>query len=244
VTNASDPGFDIYAHLSRKPDANAACPQCGGIGGVTSNPELGTVCRLCGAPRIVMPEGVKLDEVARLALSKAEAARKSRGLFRGLGLVGIVGTAFGALLFLPIVFFSFWAALLTVLVVSAPSLAMTLFARAKSQSKSKEMTAALDAAWGSATAELVRAGKAKTPAEVAQALGVDAARAQQLLTLVSVDAEIGVANAPTLRIDTSGAALPPDPRFAALEAKAAAEQQAEAEAAAAEAHAQATERAK
>lgn len=238
-----DPGFDPYAHLARRPDASAACPLCGGIAGVDMHPELGTVCRLCGGPRIVMPEGTTLDETSRAALRKAEGARKARGLFRGLGVIGIVGTAFGALLSLPILFFSFWAALLTLLFVAVPSVAVALFSRAKAQSKSKEMTAALDAAWGSATAELVRAGKAKTPADIAKAFGIDAARAQQLLTLVSVDAEIGIAGAPTVRIDTSGAALPPDPRFAELEARAAAEQQAEAEASAADAHAKATERA-
>jgi hypothetical protein len=240
----ADPGFDPYAHLARRPDASAACPLCGGIAGVDMHPELGTVCKLCGAPRIVMPEGTPLDETVRATLRKAEGARKARGLFRGLGVVGIVGTAFGALLSLPILFFSFFAALLTLLFISAPSLAIALFARARAQSKSKELTASLDAAWGAATAELVRAGKARTPAELAKTLGIDLARAQQLLTLVGVDAEIGIAGAPTVRIDTSGAALPPDPRFAELEARAAAEQQAEAEASAAEAHAQTTERAK
>ena len=85
-------------------------------------------------------------------------------------------------------------------------------------------------------------GQSMSPAAV-RAM-IDLARAQQLMTLVSVDAEIGIAGAPTVRIDTSGSALPPDPRFAELEARAAAEQQAEAEAAAADAHAQATERAK
>ncbi|NUO47746.1 MAG: hypothetical protein HOV80_02695 [Polyangiaceae bacterium] len=240
----ADPGFDPYAHLARRPDASAACPLCGGIAGVDPHPELGTVCRLCGAPRIVMPEGATLDDTMRSALRKAEAARKARGLFRALGVAGIVGTAFGALVSLPILFFSFWASLLTVLFISAPSLAIALFSRAKVASKSKEVTASLDAAWGAATAELVRTGKAKTPADIAKALGIDLARAQQLMTLVSVDAEIGIAGAPTVRVDTSGSVLPPDPRFAELEARAAAEQQAEAEAAAAEAHAQTTERAK
>jgi hypothetical protein len=240
----TDPGFDIYSHLSRRPDASATCPQCGGVGGVTYNRELGTVCRLCGAPRIVMPEGVALDEGARASLRKAEAARKGRGLFRGLGVVGFVGTAFGALLSLPILFFSFWAALLTLLFVSGPALAIALFARARAQAKSKELVEALDNAWGAATGELIRAGKVKNAADLAKVLGVDAARAQELLTLATVDAEIGVAGAPSLRIDT-GSTLPPDPRFAELEAKAAAEAQAEAEASAAsETHAQATERTK
>jgi hypothetical protein len=243
VTN--DPGFDLYGHLARKPDPSAACPQCGGIAGVDYNRELGTVCKLCGAPRIVMPEGVPLDDVAKATLRKAESARKGRGLFRGLAMVGFVGTAFGALISLPILFFSFFAALITLLVISGPSLGIALFARARAASKSQEMTAALDAAWSAATGELIRAGKAKSAADVAKALGVDAARAQQLLTLASVDAEIGIAGAPNVRIDTSGSALPPDPRFAELEAKAAQEAQAEAEAAAtAEGHAQATERTK
>lgn len=243
----NDPGFDIYSHLARRPDASATCPQCNGVGGVTYDRELGAVCRLCGAPRIIMPEGVTLDDGARASLRKAEAARKARGLFRGLGIVGLVGTAFGVLLSLPILFFSILASLLTLLFISGPALGIALFARARAQAKSKELVEALDSAWGSAAAELIRAGKVKNAADLAKVLGVDAARAQEVLTLATVDAEIGVAGAPSLRIDT-GSSLPPDPRFAELEAKAAAEAQAEAEAEAeasrAPAHAEATERTK
>lgn len=238
------PGFDIYAHLARRPDASATCPLCGGVGGVVPNAELGTVCRLCGGPRITMPEGAALDDATKAGLRKADAARKTRATFRALGVIGAVGTAFGALISLPILFFSFLGALLTLLFISGPALAIGFFARARAQAKTKEIVEALDSAWSAATAELIRAGKVRNAADLAKILGVDAARAQELVTLATVDAEIGVAGAPSLRVDT-GSTLPPDPRFAELEAKAAAEAQAEAEASAAlEAHEQATERTK
>jgi hypothetical protein len=231
---STGPGFDIYAHLARRPDPSAACPHCGGVGNTGLHPELGLVCSLCGAPRIAMPEDTALPAGALALLKKAEAARKSRGMMRGLGIVGWIGTAFGTLLAFPFVFFSFLASVIILLLIAAPSLALALFARARSQAKSKEMSAALDQAWGTATAELVRAGKARTAADVAKALGIDAARAQHLLTLVSVDAEIGAALATEqVRIDAPPqSVVPVDPRFAALEAKVAEEQQAEAEAAA------------
>ncbi len=237
------PGFDLYGHLARAPDASAACPLCRGIGGVQPHRELGVVCRLCGAPRVVMPEGVALDEGVIAGLRKADAARKSRGLFQGLAIVGVVGTLFGLLLALPTAFFSLWVSLLFVLFIVAPSVAMTLFARARASAKTREVAASLDAAFGAATAELVAGGKAKTAADVAKLLGIDHARAQQLFTMVGVEAEIGGSTG--LRIDAPpSSTLAPDPRFAELEARALAEQQAEAESAGADANAQATERAK
>ena len=237
------PGFDLYGHLERRPDPSATCPLCGGVGGVVPHPELGSVCRLCGGPRISMPEGASLDDAAKVNLRKADVARKKRATFRALGVIGAVSLVFGVFVSLPILFFSFLGSLLTLLFISGPSLAIALFARARAQAQTKEIAEALDAAWSAAMGELIRVGKVKSAADAAKILGVDVNRAQELLTLASVDAEIG--GALGLRVDTSGPTLAPDPRFAALEARAAAEAQAEDEAnAALEAHEKATERTK
>jgi hypothetical protein len=78
----------------------------------------------------------------------------------------------------------------------------------------------------------VRSGKVKSAAELAKVLGVDPARAQQVFTMLQVDADIGLSQ---VRIDAGPVAsqVPVDPRFAALETKAAEERQAEGEAGAA-----------
>lgn len=223
------PGFDIYAHMNQQPGTGMTCPLCRGVGGVSRHPELGFACNLCGGPRIPLPDGVLLDEVSRGALRKAEELRKKRGFMRGLGIFSLVGVLFGMFVALPVLFFSFFYSLLTVLLISGPSLAIGLWSRARAASMSKEMTASIDAAWGAAARELFRNGKIKNAADLAKLTGADAERAQQAFTLLSVDAEIGVQN---VRIDAGPIVpmVPEDPRFAALEAKANAEAAAEAEA--------------
>ncbi len=223
------PNFDIYAHMSQQPGTGMTCPLCRGVGGVTRHPELGFACNLCGGPRIPLPDGSLLDEISRGALRKAEDLRKKRGFLRGLGIVSLVGVLFGLFIAVPVLFFSFFYAVLTVLMISGPSLAIGLWSRARAASMSKEMTAAIDAAWGAAARELFRNGKIKSAADLAKLTGVDGERAQQAFTLLSVDAEIGVQN---VRIDAGPIVpmVPEDPRFAALEAKAEAEAAAEAQA--------------
>jgi len=220
--NSGGPGFDIYAHLNDKPGTGMTCPLCRGIGGVTRHPELGFVCNLCGGPRVPLPEGAMLDEVARSTLRKAEDLRKKRGFMRGLGIFGFVGVAFGLFVALPVLFFSFFASLLTALFIAGPSLAIALWSRARASAMTKEMLAAIDAAWGAAARELFRTGQIKNAADLAKVTGADGERAQQAFTLLQVDAEIG---APNVRIDAGPivSQVPEDPRFAALEAKAEAE---------------------
>jgi hypothetical protein len=215
------------------------CPHCNGIAGVVPHDELVRVCKLCGAPRITMPAGVPLGEVALSTLKKADKARKARGLFTGLGIVGGIGTAAGVLLALIIGLFGLTYGIITLLLFAGPALAMALISNAKRGAKTKEVAAALDAAWGAAAAEVVRSGKGATVAELAKSLSIDPVRARELHTLLSVDAEIGgvVGQEAQVRIDTRpahaepGGTLPPDPRFAELEQRAAAEAAADAEAA-------------
>lgn len=223
-------GFDIYEHLRERPSAHMTCPHCNGVGGVEQNKDLILVCKLCGAPRILMPEGVALDPVTVAALRKAEAARKRRGLMGGLGVVSGVLGSFGLFIVLLTWLFTslFWASIPFLLFV-APAIAAVLYARSARANSKKELEASLDAAWIAAGTELMRSGKVKNGADLSKVLGLDPLKAQQVMNLLSVDAAIGAH--PQLRIDAPVVAqVPEDPRFAALESKVAAEAQAEAEA--------------
>ncbi|MFO0555129.1 MAG: hypothetical protein U0271_42520 [Polyangiaceae bacterium] len=223
------PGFDPYANLASSFQGAAQCPACRGVGAIVPHPEFVAVCSLCGAPRIPSPDGTPPPEVATTLLRNADAARKKRSLFRGLGIFGIVGTVFGAFVSLPIFFFSFLAALITLGVIAGPSVLAILLSRGKQASLTKEIATAIEAAWMQATTELVRRGVAKTPADIARAFGIPEARAQHFFTAATVEAEIG-----GLRVDTgTGPTIGADPRFAALEARFAREQSAETEAQAA-----------
>lgn len=234
-------GFDLYAHLRERPSPQMTCPLCNGVGGVEPHPELVLVCKLCGAPRIPT-DGTPLELATLGQLKKADSARKKRGMMRGLGVVGGVSAAFATLLtLLTLLIGGLGWALAPLLLFVAPSVALALYARAARASAWKEVTASVDAAWMSAGADLLRAGKIKSASDLAKITGVDPARAQQVFTMLSVDADIG---APNVRIDAGPvvAHVPADPRFAALEARAAAEEQAELEANAANADARAKNR--
>lgn len=223
-------GFDIYEHLQQRPGTHMTCPHCNGVGGVEAHKDLILVCKLCGAPRIMMPEGVPLDPVTVASLRKAEAARKRRGFMGGLGVISIIFGLFGLFVTLPVWLFTslFWAMIPFILFV-APAIAGALYARSARTSSKKELDASLDAAWIAAGTELMRSGKVKNGADLSKVLGLDPLKAQQVMNLLSVDAAIGVNN--QLRIDAPVIAqVPEDPRFAALENKAAVEAQAEAEA--------------
>jgi hypothetical protein len=215
-------GFDIYEHMKANM-GGAVCPLCRGVGGVEPHGELILVCKLCGGPRIVLPEGVTMPEIGRAMLAKADAARKQRGLMRALGLGAMALAAFGAVVAIPVAWLSVTWALLTLVFFEAPAITTIVATGSQRERRTKEIAESLDAAWAAAAGEVVRAGRAKNAGELARALGVDDARAAQLFTMLSVDAEIGALGAEGLRIDTTGPTqlgLAPDPRFAALEDKA------------------------
>lgn len=231
------PGFDLYAHMAQPPEG-AVCPLCRGVGGVDRHPELVYVCRLCGGPRVPFVAGVPISEEVLGALAKADWVRKKRGGMRALSVAGWTGVAAGALLSLLVGFASWtWAGILALLIV-APSLAMALIGRGQRASAAKELAANLDAAWSTAAADAAGAGKVKSADDLRALFRIDAPRAQQLFNMLTVDAEVGGTG---VRIDAgTGASVPADPRFAAIEARLAAEQGAEAEAEAEASNAQAT----
>ncbi|NUP07057.1 MAG: hypothetical protein HOW73_13465 [Polyangiaceae bacterium] len=222
-------GFDIYAHLRERPSPQMVCPHCRGVGGVEPHPELVLVCKLCGAPRITMPDGMPNDPSSFAQLQKADRARKKRGFLGGLGVIGGVGAAFGVFVaLLTLLFGGFAWSMVPFILFVVPSIAALLYARSARTSATKEVAASIDAAWMAAAADLVRAGKVRNAQDLVRATGVDPARAQQVMTMLSVDADIG---APHVRIDAGPvvAQVPADPRFAALEAR---EREAETEASA------------
>ncbi|MBK6517824.1 MAG: hypothetical protein IPM79_08550 [Polyangiaceae bacterium] len=222
-------GFDIYAHLQARPSPHMHCPHCNGVGGASPNPELVFACNLCGAPRIMMPDGMPVEPATLGLLQKADRARKKRGFLAGLGVVGAVGAAFGLLVTLITFFISVGWSLLPALLFVAPSILAIVFARGARGAATKEIASSIDAAWISAAGDLVRAGKIKSAADLSRVTGVDPGRAQQVFTMLTVDADLGASH---VRIDAGPvvAQVPVDPRFAALEER---ERQAEAEASAA-----------
>lgn len=228
----SGPGFDLYAHQTQLPGAGNVCPLCRGVGGVEPHPEFVFVCKLCGGPRIPGPQG--LADAALATLRNVDGARKKRGAMKALSWIGWAGVVMSALVGLPVALFSLNVGLLTLLLFGGPSIAMALFGASQRKKLDGQLSSSLDAAWSLATTELLRSGQVKNAADLARLTGVDAARATHLMNLASVEVDVGTG----LRIADGPVPLPEDPRFAALEAKAAVEQQAEAEALAMEADAE------
>jgi hypothetical protein len=226
------PGFDLYAHQTQLPGAGNVCPLCRGVGGVDPHPEFVFVCKLCGGPRIPGPPG--LAEAALATLRTVDVARKKRGAMKALSWIGWAGVVMSALVGLPIALFSVTVGLITLLLFGGPSIAMALYGASQKKKLDAQLSGSIDAAWSLATAELLRSGQVKNAADLARVTGVDAARATHLMNLATVDVDVGTG----LRIAEGPVPLPEDPRFAALEQKAAVEQQAEAEALALEADAE------
>lgn len=230
-------GLDLYGHQTGAAPTGDRCPHCNGFASVDANQELGRVCKLCGAPRIPLPEGLAPSQELVSELKRAEAARRSRGLWRGAALVGGIGVA--ATFFLAFAFgllFSWSWALGLGAFFGVPA-ALTLgFGVSQANAKTREIAKQLDAAWMAAATSVARAGRAATANDLAQALGIDLARAEQLhamLVVESIASSHGAlpapadASTPRVRIVThpdarpgSETTLPPDPRFDALEAKA------------------------
>ena len=236
---------DLYGHQSGVAGASERCPHCNGAASVDANQELGRVCKLCGAPRIPLPEGVTASLALVAQLKRAEAARRSRALWRGAALVGGIGIAatFFCTLAFGLIFSWSWAFGLGAL-FGTPALLALGFGVANANGKTREIAKELDSAWTEAATDVARAGRAATAADLGHALGIDRAKAEQLHAMLEVESiassrvepmleddappgpNASSADAAKVRIVTHpdarpGAAttLPPDPRFAALEAK-------------------------
>ena len=228
-------GFDLYAAQSAALGTELRCPHCNGVASVDRDAELGSVCKLCGAPRLVLPQGVEPSDALVRAEKKADTARRSRALWRGTAAAGGVGLGATAILVLLVGLVAGfgWAFAIGAL-FGVPAALMLFGGVARSGTKTKEIARELEAALFAAALDLARAGKASTPAEIEQALGVDRSKAEELHAMVAVESLTNIdaldppAVASRVRVGparsneplaTSPTRLPPDPRFDALEKK-------------------------
>lgn len=229
ATSSLKDGIDPYEHLAQKPSAADTCPHCGGVGRVVPDDELRFVCALCGGPRFgPLAAGLVPPEPALRALREAEKARRGQAGWRavlattgiGLALMSLVAAALGALVGLT-------PALLVAIIFVLPFAIGVGLSSSKATAAGGRLPRKLDEAWAALAAGAVRAGNA-SPDALARALGVEAAQAEQLHTVVAVDAELGAEHdgAPRVRIgapahdEAPKSSLAPDPRFEALEARA------------------------
>lgn len=238
------PGFDLYGHQNasmQQPNADMVCPHCRGVAGVDPHPEFIFVCKLCGAPRIPGPPDAAGP--AFPMLRSVDGMRKKRTGMKALSYVGYAAIGAGMFFALPTAFFSIFAAVATLAFFGVPGAVMAFYGRSQRADLDKKIPAAIDGAWSATTTALLRTGAVKNAADLARVTRVDPHRAAMLMNLASVefDATSGAAGT-GLRIADGPVPLPEDPRFAALEQKAATEQQAEAEAAQAEAEVEAAQR--
>ncbi len=225
-------GFDPYAHLAAPTTQGESCPLCGGFAGTDPNPELLRVCKLCGGPRIPLPPGSALSPPARVALADVDAARKRRGLWSAVAGLSWLGVAAGVVIGGAAAIWSLPIGAALFALSALPSFGLGQLARSRRTLAAQVVTTKLDAAWSATATELLASGQARDAVSLAELTGAPLDRAQQWLLSAEIDAEIG-GRSTGLRVDTAGlprSSLTPDPRFAALEAAAAAEAEAEFEA--------------
>lgn len=199
------------------------CPHCRGKGSVKVDSELRLVCNLCGGPRIPeLPDDLETSGAEAGLLVQAEKLRKLRGLWRAGALVAGLSLPFIALFAMLLGLVWSWAVAATIaLVVGGPIAAGAAFAMRRNKERTSEIASLVERAWVSAATDITEAKGGKVSAkELAKVLGVDRARAEQLLAMVSVDSELAGSG---LRIT-----VPPDERFEELEAKAEAKEKASA----------------
>lgn len=217
-------GLDPYAHFSERPNPQDQCPHCRAFTTTRDDDELRRVCRVCGGPRIFSKatSSAREDGSSALpALRDAEKNRRERAKGRAASVVGGLALGAGVLLGLLISIVSLKGALFTLLLLSAPALALLFFGRTKAQAATKNLHRAVEDAWAKAVHDLVARGVAKNASDLAKLLEIDAARAEELLTTASVDAEVAAAALGRVRFGETGAGptIAADPRFTALEQK-------------------------
>lgn len=168
------------ADLAKVYGEQTRCPACGAFARVVPSDEWRWVCGVCGAPRVVMPEGEKLPEEAAIELREATRAQRAAALQRLVSFA--VGAPAVVTLLLAIVLApaSFVAA--GVLVGMGVVLAV-LASRAsrRAATERKRLRAAVDRAHEAAIGALSR--KSKSPAEVAEALRIPEAEVEAALAV-------------------------------------------------------------
>jgi len=208
--------FNPYAYQAQPVAIERQCPHCRAVSQVMEGDEMVRVCGICGGPRISFAEGIVPSQATNDALRRAERARRGRSTARALGYVGTMSVALAALVFAftALVGGLGWAIGMGG-VTGLLSMAMILRSTLRSRAQTEEMKKHLDDAWASAAHDAFAAGKASNARELAAALGIDVARAEELHARESVEASLG----PAGDEDHPRSNVPHDPRFDALEQK-------------------------
>lgn len=234
-------GADVPAGAERCPRCGTsqrvgACPHCGATAGVTRDSELRFRCDVCGGPRIPPSPGAQAGREVT-ALRRAHAALSGRSRWRAASLAGGLLLGFDLLLLSLLLLISgaSFGLLLTGLLTAGPLTGFVLWAMSRARARGREIAPALDAAWVAAATEVVtRADKALTARDLASALSIEEAQAEELMALLEVNDVVrgamsaggDMAYTPRLRIGSPAPAAHAAPAAAQADALAAAEEEA------------------
>lgn len=189
----------------------STCPHCGGTAGVSPDEEMRFKCDLCGGPRIpILAPTIRTSGKELSALKKAEDARKGRAGARAAAIAGGVGLSFTVLTF-AVFWLIFGLGIVSgvlFLALAGPLAALLAWGSQKAGARGKEIQPALDAAWLAAASDVAAQSRGQiTARDLAVAMGIDEAKAEELLALVDVHRAMG------------GGALPRSDAMAAFDAK-------------------------
>jgi hypothetical protein len=174
--------------------SDTTCPHCRATAGASPDAELRYVCDVCGGPRIPLGAGGRRRSGSENApLKVAEEARKSRAKWRaGAALAGVMLPA--ALILSAVIglITSAGVGLVIALLTASPLAAGMFFSLSKAKEKGRAIQPALDAAWMTAATEIAaQSPRALTPRELASSLGVDEAKAEELLAMADMQSALG-----------------------------------------------------
>ena len=154
------------------------CPACGAFARVVPSEEHRWVCGVCGAPRLVMPEGEPVPNEAELALAEAATAQRKWGIQRLSSFVMGVPAGLSLLLAIVLGLASYVAA---GVLVGVGVLLAVLASRAsrRAGTEKKRLRSAVERAYEAAITALMT--KNLAPAEIATALKIPEADVEAAL---------------------------------------------------------------
>jgi len=157
------------ANLSKLYGDGARCPSCGAFAKTLPDPEHRWVCAVCGAPRVVMPEGEALPEESAVALREASHARRASAMQRLVAWGTALPAAFSLLLAIALAPASFIA---SGVLIGAGLVLAFLSSRAsrKGATERKRLRSAVERAYETAIETLH--GKNMTPEQIAEGLRI------------------------------------------------------------------------
>ena len=192
------------------------CPHCGAIAGASPHDELRLRCDVCGGPRVPLPDPpLKRSGREVAALQRAHKAASGRAGWRAASVAGGLLLGFDTLLFSLLLLISggSFGLLLAGLATLLPLAGFLLWSLQRAKARGREIAPALDAAWLALATDVARqSGGALTAPDLAAALKIEEAQAEELLALLEVNDIIRggvVAGAgPRVRIGDGAAAAP------------------------------------